>query len=108
MPLDTCPRCGKIRWASDTFFCSCRKYRCRLTGENAEDLEEVYARDAEEAAEKYAIWWNEESGNYPMMEGSDTVCIMVECLEPREPEEEDPIEFEVTAEAGIDYYVTRL
>jgi hypothetical protein len=59
---------------------------------------EVRANDHEEAAEKYAKYYND-SGDYPMMNGEPEITIQV-----RKYDEEKRTTFIVTAEPSIDYY----
>jgi hypothetical protein len=63
-----------------------------------EDEKQMRGRDHEDAAERYAKYYNEESGEYSMMNGDNEIKVQV-----RAPHEQSKRTFVVTAEPSIDY-----
>jgi hypothetical protein len=60
----------------------------------------IFADDPADAAHKYAISYNEESGDYPMMNGDDTIYVTVE-----DEYTEAQSDFEVIAYPVIEYNI---
>ena len=92
--LVRCTRCGKHRYLrSDQTKCGCQPFEVEHEG----DTQTIHAVDEEEAAEIWAVAYNEESADYSMMSGDPSETIKI-----------GGKPYRVTAEACIQYTVDEL
>jgi len=98
-----CDRCKAHKFSK--YPCVCQKYTVSWADPEddpyGEDLD-FYAQSFSEAAERCAQYYNEESGDYSMMSGDDTIEINV--INPLGEEKR----MRVTAEACIEYSIREL
>ena len=94
MSYEKCGTCKEYGF-TDTHKCKPILY---FKHENwGDDWQEIRGLDFEEAAENFAKRYNE-NGDYPMMNGDNTVEVLISDMKTEK-------KFIVTAEASIDYHV---
>lgn len=95
MKFTKCPECKEYHFDNQ----KCKPVFLITHDDYLGDAEKsVRGYDHEDAAEAYARYYNEESGEYSMMHGDNELKIQV-----RAPHETTKRTFIVTAEASIDY-----
>lgn len=98
--MSRCKTCGDFPLFPESHKCP-PIWLCQLKGDSADEWEEVYARDAEAAAEKFAEKWDIES-EYSMLRGFSDYIVSVK------PSDAEPDgvarQFAITAEAVPTYY----
>lgn len=91
-----CERC--LQYAHKTNpLCDCKVFRVEHPSYDPKYINKIIALNEEKAAKRYAISYNEESGDYCMMNGEDTIEILI-----------NGERYRVTAEAVIEYYVEKV
>lgn len=98
MSLQRCSKCGNYFFSSS---CNCKLFKVQWLGPDDPygEVMDIYATDFEVAAVRLAVMFNEESGDYPMMQGDDIKVSVTDRHGVR-------IDFCVNAEPTIQYNTT--
>lgn len=95
-----CKRCGEYGWTGESaqrfgFHTCLPMWECRIAG-NGDDWDEVYAREAEQAAEKFCDQYDS-NGDYTIIQAGEAE------VDVRRPGEDEITQWKIAAESVPHY-----